>query len=371
MRNILIIFVLSAVCLILKAEEAFYYGLKRDGFDIPKPIPSTQTSSKWWSSSLFGNVHKKICKKAYEFIDSKEYPDLIYYKSRIVDGCADEEGHRNPDSNGGDVKDLWFGTKDIHQDTNGSERVIGVIFHYEVLNWNDAYENIGTIVHLTQDQASPAHAANIKHSYFDQFERFYESDNEIKITRIDVDVPNSLKPWEYYFFVQKNTRNKLKEWFDPDNGVPYWEESPNALPLDKDNTLGAYGRYGGGSDHFSKSVCSDSYDGHYECTNQPKSPKIRERQITLSILATEKLLKSASKNLPPVIKDFKISKGFVEFTVYDNRCRKISYFTDDGKRGIIELDNEFPFSKSIKLKKNFSKITIVDCDENKISKSVN
>ena len=67
------------------------------------------------------------------------------------------------------------------------------------MNFKEAYENIGIIVHLTQDQASPPHAANILHSYFDQFERFYEDDLNIDISVIDESyIPDNLNPWEYY-----------------------------------------------------------------------------------------------------------------------------------------------------------------------------
>lgn len=349
----------------LNSNEIFYTR-KKEAYEIPIPLPSILTSSKWWSSSLFGNVHGRICKKVFEFIDPKEYPDLIYYRSEIIDGCGDENGHDSLIDNGGDVKLLWFGKKEVEDPSNEEDRfIMGVLVNYNLLNWRSAYKTIGAIVHLTQDQASPPHAANIRHSPFDQFERFYESDNNITLVAIDVDIPDNLKPWEYYLFVQKNTRIKLKEWIDPENGLPYWEEAPGALRLDEDNTRGPYGRYGGGKDHFMKVVCDNN-----ECSYQPKSPEIRDRQITLAVLATEKLLKSASKSLPPVIRELKITHNLVKFTLYDNRCTKLSYFTDNGRSGTIELDKDFPFSKTIRIENDFSTITFIDCDGNETTKII-
>lgn len=370
MKEIIFTIILTLLVLETKAQEKFYYVFKEDLTKFSLPLPSLKNDSKWWSSSIFGNVHKKICKKAYEFIDPQEYPDLVYYQREILDGCGDEDGHETPQSNGGNTEELWFATKNVYKDQDYLKKIMGVMFNYNLLKWETAYENIGSIVHLTQDQASPTHAANIIHGYFDHFERFYESDNEIKIIDIDINIPENLKPWEYYLFVQQNTRKKLREWIDPENGIPYWEESQNALPLDKDNTLGPYGRYGGGFDHFIKTICDDSYYSQYKCKYQAKSPHIRERQLTLSVITTEKLLKSASKNLPPLIKDLKIDDNFVEFNIYENRCRKINYFTDNGKNNIIEFNDYFPFSKSIKLKKDFFKITIIDCDGNKTTQDI-
>ncbi|MCX7641166.1 MAG: hypothetical protein N2Z20_00845 [Elusimicrobiales bacterium] len=367
--SILMIYML-VINLPLISEGVFYQTNFQDkSEELSNPTYSFDSSYKWWSVSFFGNVHKKICKKAYELINSQDYPDLLYYKSKILDGCGDEEGHRNSDNNGGDVKDIWYSVKNLN--TNNNSRILGVMFHYKNLNWHEAYENIGVIIHLTQDQASPVHAANIKHSYFDQFERFYEADNNINITPIDIAIPPDLNPWDYYLFVQKSTRKKLKEWVDPETKIPYWQESKDALPLESDNTTGPYGQYGGGSDHFSKNVCENNYDGHNECKDVPKSPNIRNRQITLSILTTEKLLKNASKKLPPVLKLIKNDRDFIEFSVYDNRCKYLEYLIDGSKHGKWDLTTEFPYSKNVSMKKDFSFIIIKDCDGNEIKEKFN
>lgn len=354
---IIIYILLSAY--ISAAEELTFnlYTDKKDAQNVSVPSYSIETN-KWWSNSIFGNVHKKICKKSFEFISSKDFPDLIYYKSKILDGCADEEGHYNPKSNGGDVYRIWNGK------ITNNNRIIGVLYNYKHLNWNEAYENIGAMIHLTQDQATPVHAANINHSYFDQFERFYESDLDINLINIDIDIPENIKPWEYYIFVQKDTRKHLKKWKDPENGIPYWEESPQSLPLDQDNTLGPYGNYGGGKDHFAKMHCEEEYDAHNNCTTVPKSPEIRQRQITVSVITTKKLLKSASKNLPPLITDIKTEGNQISISIEENRCREVKYYIDNTLKGTIKLSEQFPFRKIFKLKKGFKNIKIEDCDGN-------
>jgi len=332
-------------------------------------------SNKWWSI-FFASVHKKIAKKAFEMLekDKSEFPDIFYFKNDIIDGSSDEDGHPTPEHCGGDVYSIWFYSKIIYDNNNNIKRSISVLRNYQKMDFNDAYENIGVIVHLTQDQAVPTHALNILHPYWDQFERyyFYKEFDEIDLSVIDESyIPDNLKPWEYYQWVQDDTRKNARQWKDPETGVPYWVESKNAPPLGKDATYGPHGSYGGGKDHFGKYECTQNI---YGCRFVPKSPQIRIRQLAISAVATMKLLKSASKSLPPLIRDIRIKDSILSFKIYENRCKfveyRISHYnSEEFENKKIDLEtNSFPYSKTINLKlplKGRYLIEITDCDGNK------
>lgn len=357
--------------LILKSGE---FEITLPGYEI--------TQNRWWSSNFFGNVHKKITKKAFELIDRNEYPDLFYFKDEIIKGSYDEDGHPNIKHNGGDVYSIWFSSKIVYEQNNEAfelnkdglsiKRLIGVLKHYDEMDFEKAYENAGVVCHLTQDQATPTHAANIKHSFNDMFEQFYNEDFNIDISGFNEQIPDNLKPWEYYQWVQDDTRKHIKNWIDPETKKLYWVESKDAPPLGKDSTYGPYGSYGGGRDHFSKMVCEDSYESSQDCHMIPKSPEIRKRQISVAVYATALTLKNVSKNLPPLLYDMKIDGEKISFKLADNRCSNISYkiYKNDEiiSQSNINLDTQkFPFSREIildlKSKGNFN-IIITDCDGN-------
>ncbi len=355
-------------------------GLELKEFEIQKPNYEI-TGGKWWSSNLFGNVHKKITKKAYELIDKKEYPDIYYFKDDIIDGSYDEEGHPDIKHNGGDVYSIWFSSKviyennydrlNIEKDGLSVRRTIGVLLHYANMDFKTAYENLGVICHLTQDQATPVHAANIKHSFSDQFEMFYSEDFKIDLSGFNEQIPE-LNPWEYYQWTQDDTRKRVNNWIDPENKKPYWQQNKDAPPLGKDSTFGPYGSYGGGKDHFAKNVCEENYDGQENCKLVPKSPEIRKRQISVAVYATAMTLKSASKKLPPLISETNIQGTKLNFKVLENRCSDLKYKIYKNNEIIAESAinlnlQSFPFSREIsvdlKTKGGF-KIELIDCDEN-------
>jgi hypothetical protein len=336
------------------------------------------TSNKWWSI-FFASVHKKITKKAFEMLekDKNEFPDIFYFKNDIIDGSSDEDGHPTPEHCGGDVYSIWFSSKIIYDSNNNIKRRISVLRNYQKMNFNEAYENIGAIVHLTQDQAVPPHALNILHPYWDQFERYYFNEKFDEVDPFVIDesyIPDNLNPWEYYQWVQDDTRKNARQWKDPETGEPYWVEAKDAPPLGKDATYGPHGSYGGGKDHFGKYECTQNIYGKNECRFVPKSPQIRQRQLAISAVATMKLLKSASKSLPPLIRDIRIKDGILSFKIYENRCQFVEYRIShyNGKEfenKKIDLDtNSFPYSKTISFKlplKGRYLIEITDCDGNK------
>jgi len=336
------------------------------------------TSNKWWSI-FFASVHKKITKKAFEMLEKykNEFPDIFYFKNDIIDGSSDENGHPTPEHCGGDVYSIWFSSKIIYDSNNNIKRSISVLRNYQKMNFNEAYENIGVIVHLTQDQAVPPHALNILHPYWDQFERYYfdKEFDEVDPSVIDESyIPDNLNPWEYYQWVCDDTRKNARQWKDPQTGELYWVESKDAPPLGKDATYGPHGSYGGEKDHFGKYECTQNIYGENECRFFPKSPKIRRRQLAISAVATMKLLKSASKSLPPLIRDIRIKDDILSFNIYENRCQFVEYRIShyNGKEfenKKIDLEtNSFPYSKTINLKlplKGRYLIEITDCDGKK------
>ncbi len=343
-----------------------------DNNKIPEPNYSFNSNQKWWSNDFFGNTHKKIAKKAFESISKEEYPDIFFYKNEIVKYASDEDGHPDITHNGGDVFAIWNKILDKYGDGDVIRRKIGVLYHWKNLNFKEAYQNIGIIVHLTQDQAVPLHAANIDHSIFDSFESFYyEYDNNIDLSIIKNFIPQNLKPWEYYQFLQDDTRKNLKKWIDPETGIPYWEESKDAPPLGKDTTYGPKGRYGGGKDHFTKIVCEDNTENS-SCSSVPKSPEIRQRQLAVSVYATEAVLKSASRNLPPLISNIKKGPERISFDIYENRCKTVDYLLKKDNQIIeqktINLNlNQIPYSRNLSIiieEKGSYIIKIIDCDNN-------
>lgn len=111
-------------------------------------------TTKW--HSLFGSTHKKLAKEAIKRIDKNQYPDIDKASSILKDGAVSESGHPNfRKDNGGFPKALW--------ETGFKKNSGGVLVNYKTLNTEAAYHSLGVICHLTQDQAVPAHAANIEH----------------------------------------------------------------------------------------------------------------------------------------------------------------------------------------------------------------
>ncbi|NLH39935.1 MAG: hypothetical protein GX445_07740 [Elusimicrobia bacterium] len=372
-KNILVIVIVGVIVFSVTAcaEKNSIIKLNNDSL-VKEPIPLIQ-GDRWWSSVFF-NTHKKIAQKSFSLISKNDYPDLFYYKDKLIDGASDEDGHPTKKDNGGYPYDIWFSTKELN---NGKE--IGVLYKYFNKKFEDAYENIGIICHLTQDQAVPTHAANIEHSFFDQFERYYGENENIDISNFSFIFPSYFKPWDYYQYVQDDTRRHLNEWLDPETKIPYWQSAKDAPPLGKDSTMGPHGQYGGGKDHFTTTQCENNYSGNYECKSVPKSPEIGQRQIAMAIFATASLLESASRNLPPIIDDFQIINTSIRFKILENRCNVVSYSLSNSEHversaNVVMDAKSVPFEKdlSIDLKlKGRYKLSVIDCDNNVSIKEFN
>lgn len=308
----------SRLAAVLAAPEAVSAGLSPDSAD-----------NKWWSVTVFGAAHRTAAKAALNFIDKNSFPDIKAAAEIIKDGSNDETGHFNPSKNGGDVKALWLGKEPFFKG--------GVLQNYAQFNFTEAYERLGALCHLTQDQAVPVHAANIKHGISDSFEGY--GGNDVKI--IAARDSGALEPYAYYQAVQDETRAKLPGWTNPATGAPYWVAAPDAPPPGRDVTFGPWGHYGGrnNSDLYATPPPPSDTSPRNSNSNSPVSahPEIRDQQLAVAGAVTVSVLESASKRLPPLVRDLSVSTvpfnyaegpqiGYsINFTVYENRSPKVYY----------------------------------------------
>lgn len=303
-----------------------------------------QNSNKWWSVNFFGSAHRAIIKASLKQIDGGLYPDMAAARDDLKDGANDETGHPDPTMNGGDVRGLWEGVAGW---TKG-----GVLQNYQLFKFHEAYERLGTIIHLTQDQSVPTHVANIKHGISDSFEGFY--DNTVKIPSIRF--AEDLEPYAYYQALQDETRSKLPGWTDPATNLPYWVAAPDAPPLGQDVTFGPRGHYGGkrNRDVYAVPPANNNSDGNNDNTWTSAHPEIRLQQLTAAGEASVRVMQSASKRLPPIIKDLAVTAmavdagetgAMIRFTAFDNRSTSLKYmvtiYRGEEKLG-VGATGEFP-----------------------------
>ena len=295
----------------------------------PVPVPADElitSGPKWWSVTFFGSAHRHAAKAALKAINKSLFPDIAAVKDIIIDKSNDESGHLSGEMNGGPVKEIWFGNTPFSKG--------GVLTNYTQFKFQEAYERLGTLCHLTQDQAVPVHAANIKHGMSDSFEGFYGNDVNITARRSDVD----REPWEYYQVLQNETRSKLPGWTDPETGLPYWVPAPDAPRFGEDITYGPWGHYGGRKNRDVWAVPppqNNSDGGNNNNTWITAHPEIRQEQLNISGEVTVSVLESASKRLPPLVQNLSISTVaalgtgqaayIVKFNVYDNRTPGVLY----------------------------------------------
>ncbi|MEI7529869.1 MAG: hypothetical protein WCK76_13115 [Elusimicrobiota bacterium] len=297
----------------------------------PIPVPSEElitSGPKWWSVTFFGSAHRHAAKSALKAMNKALFPDIAAAKDILIDQSNDEGGHRSGELNGGPVKEIWFGNTPFSRG--------GVLGNYTQFKFNEAYSRLGTICHLTQDQAVPVHAANIKHGISDSFEGYYGNDVNITTRRSDVD----REPWEYYQVLQDETRSKLPGWTDPKTGLPYWVAAPDAPRFGEDITNGPWGHYGGRKNRDVWAVPPPQNNNDSGNNNNiwiTEHAEIRQDQLNISGEVTISVLESASKRLPPLVQNLSVSTttlrfsdgvkaGYsVKFNVYENRAPGILY----------------------------------------------
>jgi hypothetical protein len=299
---------------------------------IEVPAPSLQNlPSRWWSVDFFGSAHKAIMKAALNLVNDSEMPDIARTKDLLLPGANDETGHPDKTANGGPVKEIWLGNTPFSKG--------GVLSNYEHFKFPEAYSRLGTLCHLTQDQAVPAHAANILHSVSESFEGYSSDGNKVKIETSRYN--EGLEPYAYYQDLQDETRSRLASWKNPATGLPYWLPAADAPRMGQDATYGSRGQYGGGRDAYAWQN-NNSTDGGNSGGNQiTASPEIRARQLAIAGATTVAVLKSASKHLPPLVSDLTVTlngrTALVSFTALDNRSRGLEYsiavYKDGARQG--------------------------------------
>ena len=104
-----------------------------------------------------------------------------------------------------------------------------ILDRYKNKKFSETYQEIGYLVHLTEDQAVPTHAANISHGYFDHFEysatAYTPTAANLGITQLNVSAFGALV--DAYQQTLSNARNKLPFYTDPKLNVPYWVKGSN------------------------------------------------------------------------------------------------------------------------------------------------
>ena len=280
-----------------------------------------------WDSWILQPTHKKITKGVFQTLDLGAYPDLSTYRDIIVDESNDESAHAQAKDDGGDPKDLWDG---ITAHSKG-----GVIPNYIDFNFTQAYFNVGRIVHLTQDQAVPAHAGNILHGIYG-FLKIHQDWVEF-CTDFDHHVDFSPLPdriaYVFYQDVQDDTRSRLPGWINKETGVPFWVASPKAPPIGQDSTMGEHGQYGGGHDSYARyENSSNAGDNNNDQKLVILAPEIGERQLAMAASATGGVLMAASKRLPPLVWGLRVTgtaskdaPAKIGFDLYDNRSASLLY----------------------------------------------
>ncbi len=319
----------------------------------PEPGPAQAAGNdRWWSVSFFGSAHKAVMKASLAYINGAALPDIARARDMLLTGSNDESAHL-PDAkinNGGKPEELWAGKAPY---TLG-----GVLWNYEHFKFPEAYAKLGTICHLTQDQAVPTHAANIRHSTNDGFEGYAADGNKVKITASRDD--GEMAPYEYYQDLQDDTRRHLASWVNPRTGKPYWVPAANAPRLGEDATFGPWGSYGKDGDAYTHTDSANA-DGGNSNTQVTDSPEIRARQLAMAGAATAGVLKSASRRLPPLVSGLTVTasgkSAAVKFTVLDNRSRYAVYsltlYRDGEERGNPQagkVDLSDPASPELMLK---------------------
>lgn len=231
-------------------------------------------------------------------------------------GMTSESGHPSLFANGGDVKRVW---EDALKD-------------YRDQDFARAYYKIGLVAHLTQDQAVPAHAANINHviTFGDNFEKAINKNTslfgKVRDQVRGVALPD-MEPWQYYQALQDDTRGQLAGWIDPATKTMYWPPASDAPPLGQDSTRGSWSHY---------SNKKDTYDFNV-------SPRIMERQVLMASVYTAGVLRAAARLLPPVSGSFSALRTEdkngapvdLRINIYDNRLGDVKIKIERPLYGLV------------------------------------
>ena len=347
------------------------------------------TSYAWWSVGAGGalpSTHYRITTSAIELIrGTNDYPDITKFAGTIIgatsgfedDAIAHGKDQNHPDAgkyNGGDFERWWRESKASYN-------------RAEFLGELNAYYRIGSMAHLVEDHAVPAHAANVYHGNNlpivgiptnpDDLEHY--ADGNGLGPRATVTAWYTVKePLTYYYDEQnmagsivKNTQKKLPNWTWPGewNDIQfifnrsYWKARQYWYKNDWPQyqyTGQAFGEFGGnltnttqagGWGYYGGTSGSDFYE--YDFTGRlpvTDAPGIVQDQLDVAAAYSAGMLMGVSKSLPPIVKDLSISEPNlvvgqpvdINFTILENRTSAATiYITVDGENGAPIISAEY------------------------------
>jgi len=211
---------------------------------------STATNLCAWHT-VGSDVHEYNVYDSLRTIDSSIYPDLHKYII-LIEAGSDTEVHNtawdktdNANAlNGGYPKAWW----DDGKDKDGNPK--NALYYYKTFNISQAYNYIGRMTHLIQDQAVPAHGANIAHAWWKGGDKLESDANSHYVyPGVASQKISDLAPHRYYNTLQNFTFVKVAQ-SDAVSTSSWRRSSENAYWLtddyDDDGPDG-WGMYGGGT----------------------------------------------------------------------------------------------------------------------------
>jgi hypothetical protein len=275
------------------------------------------SAAAWWSFPAAVSTHDSLTTSAEGLLNASEYPDVVTkYGANLIEwtagGTNDVRAH-NPDSetltdlnsylNDGPIADWWDRAKREYKGLN-----------FNSGDWS-AFYYIALMAHLTEDQAVPAHAYNIRHGQvlvdMDNFE-------ELVYTNYNPDavglVPSATPDSNYYDLIAYTLNATLAG-----NDQSYWYQYWIANVPNNVNGTDYDGIYGGA-------------DGTDVFPTWWITAGANEQDLTRLLLGTAAgytagALASISESLPPALGSLEILDAdggkAINFTVQENRTQGV------------------------------------------------
>lgn len=304
----------------------------------------------WWSLNINGvenTSHYRLSEEAIGIVDPLEYPDVseAWYSSltlklwtTLPSNDNNAHGYRyDTDAgkyDGGPIV-RWWGASDSAQFPEYPQD--GVLAQYGRLNilgnetggQYSAYYYLALMAHLVEDQAVPAHAANIKHdAHFgidDPYDN-YEARADFLIPAGSYEPKPPLQdmsaPYTYYESPPdgclETTQRKNETWrYTGDsiyNNWLFWQNHDGYVGSPFAHPLGSYG-FPPNRDIYP--ALGDDGD---------EQNRIITGQFSQAIRYTAGFLMAASKKLPPLVEDFHLNNAPIQssgadvvFYIHENR----------------------------------------------------
>ena len=359
-------------------------------------ILPVHTARAWWSMEPFLSTHKTISEQAVLLVNQGEYPDINKFSRVIIDATTtpgiDAIAHgkdpEHPDAgkfNGGDYEQWWKDAQDTYKKQEYSDDF-------------KAYFRIGSMAHLVQDQAVPAHADNIYHGQEvgdegcfsllfntiipcdpDELEKYASWVGLAGMLRIDQNVPVTFdgNPLSHYYnpknlaasmIYTTQIQTEQDNWRYPAlGGVEQWRGRRYWYPNGQEqygytgqaffpnsnfySGLG-WGAYGGPGEPGGK----DMYASYTFYGLESASGFIAHDQLNKAIRYTAGMLMAVSKSLPPIVTNAAISAPNIvpgqsvdiTFTVLENRTPAATiYLLLDEPNGNAIISSEYQSGKNL------------------------